>query len=688
MARGIRRHLEHKKPPQYQATELYPAGADTIWQSNAAVSFRYSHSMCYSREALLRHRESCTDPDTARTLDALDEHMSSYHMVGSKVDPQFTLGGSGYTHSIANYGRVVREGLDEYARRIDRRLRAAQASHDTRRVCFYKAMHDVLAGIRSFHSRSLDSISAGPSGPQQQRLMSALSHVPFGPAGTFYEALVAANFIFYIDGCDSMGRFDQDLGELYEADLAAGRVDAEEGSRLVRLMWENIDATGGWNVAIGGSNPDGSPAYNALTLACLDAAKSIRRPNLALRIRQDMPEHAFDAALDTIGTGCGIPALYNDDAYRDSLHAAHLGIAPEDLADYAFGGCTETMVHGTSNVGSLDAGINLLQVLSQTLGEALPRRTSRGTMRGAATFDELLRAYRSALRHAIRRLTDSVSLDQKTKARWQPQPIRSLLIDDCIDNGREYNAGGARYNWSVINIGGLGNVVDSLAAVRELVYEKGELDGADLLDALNDNFAGRGALLKRVERCPRFGNDDPAADEMAAELSKFIFSELIKRVPWRGGRFLPACLMFVTYAEAGEPVMATPDGRAAGSPIADSAGPVQGRDQSGPTAMIRSVTRLAQRLAPGTLVVNARFSAHFFSGRGREALKSLIRTYFRLGGMQIQINVVDQEKLKDAIAHPERHRDLIVRIGGYSEYFTSLTPALQLSVLERTEHTA
>jgi formate C-acetyltransferase len=262
-----------------------------------------------------------------------------------------------------------------------------------------------------------------------------------------------------------------------------------------------------------------------------------------------------------------------------------------------------------------------------------------------------------------------------------------LLIDDCIDNGREFNAGGARYNWSVINVAGLANTIDSLAAVREVVFEKKEKTGAELLKILLNNYEGDEAFRRRLSQCPRFGNDDERADDIAKDISDFVFREFLRYAPWRGGKFLASCLMFVTYAGAGEPVKATPDGRFAGEPLADSAGPYQGRDKNGPTAMLKSVATIPHHLAPGTLVVNARFTKDFFTtDNGRAKMQDLVRTYFDMGGMQLQINVVDQELLKDAIAHPEKYEDLIIRIGGYSEYFNRLSPVLKQTVLERTEH--
>ena len=679
MARAVRRHLEQVPVPAWGGQDLYPAGAYSIWARDKVVFFTFSHSMGYNRSRLEVLRAE--HPEHAGVLDALDAAMSAYFKVGSEIPQQFWVGGDGYTHSIPNYGRIIREGLSSYGDRIAERLLQARDQDDRNRVAFHEAMQDVLAGIAAFHRRCLEAAAAldPGSGAGGGEALRALERVPLEPARTFYEGLVSENFIFYLDGCDSLGRFDQDLGELYERDLADGRLTAEDGERLVRQMWENVDANSGWNTALGGSLPDGSPAYNRLTLACLRAAKAIRRPNLALRVRRDMPEGLFDAALDTIASGCGLPALYNEEGYLSALRGFHLNIQDEDLVDFAFGGCTETMVHGKSNVGSLDAGLNLVAILAETLEQELV---------GAERFEALVEAFKDDVRAAIARLTDGVSRDQALKAQHQPQPVRSLLIDNCIDAGQEYNAGGARYNWSVINVGGLANVVDSLSAIRTLVFEQGEITGAELLAAMREDFVGYEILLKRIQGCPRFGNDRSDADALAADLSGAVFGEFQRYAPWRGGKFLPGCLMFTTYARAGEAVTATPDGRRAGEPIADSAGPVQGRDRSGPTALLNSVTKLAQGLAPGTLVVNARFARSMFDTRAqRNRLKGLIRTYFQNGGMQIQINVVDQAVLKDAIAHPERHEDLIVRIGGYSEYFNRLSPALKASVLERTEHT-
>jgi formate C-acetyltransferase len=235
-------------------------------------------------------------------------------------------------------------------------------------------------------------------------------------------------------------------------------------------------------------------------------------------------------------------------------------------------------------------------------------------------------------------------------------------------------------------VAGLANVADSLVALKELVFDGGGVSASAYWEALAANYEGHAVLRQRIARCPRYGNDDARADGMARRVAELVFSELRRYAPWRGGRFVPACLMFVTYVGAGMPVMATPDGRLAGQPIADSIGPVAGRDQGGPTALMRSVASIPQHLAPGTLVTNLRFAPAMFTRENRPRLIELIRTYFCLGGLQLQITVVDQETLERAVADPEAYGDLIVRIGGYSEYWRNLDDALRRSVLERTEH--
>ncbi|HOJ20898.1 MAG TPA: pyruvate formate lyase family protein [Armatimonadota bacterium] len=662
MAAGIRRYLEHAPLPEYTGRRLYPHGP-TIWQTGNAVYHHYVQ-MEYARAIYERKRAAAATDEDRAALDAMDAFFSSYPYA------------AGYTHSIPNYRRILNEGLDAYRERVEKHRALSEKRGEAARAEWYEAFGEVLDAVAGLRRRCIEKIQAAAlesPGAEQNReaLLAALARVPFAPARSFTEAMVAENFLFYLDGCDDLGRFDQDLLPYYER----SRPSDEEALALIGELWENVDDACAWNVALGGTTRDGDPAYNPLTLLALRAGKGRRRPNLALRLRRDTPEAVWDTALETLSGGTGIPALYAEENYLAALEEAHLNVSRADLHDFAFGGCTETMIAGCSNVGSLDDKINLPEILVNALHAELP---------ACASFDAFLERIRPYYIRQIREITDRVSRYQERRARHHPQLIRSLLIDDCIDNGRDYAAGGARYNWSVINVEGLGNVIDSLAAIREVVYERREVTPERLLSALRDNWEGDEALRRRVQRCPRYGNGDPAVDALAREFSEFIFREFLRYAPYRGGKFLPSCLMFVTYADEGQRVAATPDGRRAGEPIADSAGAVQGRDRSGPTAALQSAASLDTRHAPGTLVVNIRLSKQLFADR--EKVKALVRGYFALGGLQVQINVVDQAVLRDALEHPEQHGDLIIRVGGYSEYWTRLSRPLQESVLQRVEH--
>lgn len=681
-AMGIRRHLQGCALRPYAGEPLYPAGG-SIWSPDREIlgdptlpepvlnltAYYVSLDICLNADAARRRAGMAKEGD----------ERSAFEKLAAFCDGMPR--GGGWTHSIIHFERVLAEGLEVYEARV--RRHAAEADDPGQRN-LYEALLIVLQAFRDYRDRVAELLrharSASPEAERNRlRLLEAYAAgIPFRAPAAFFEAMVAVALLYALDGSDDLGRFDQYMAPYYAHALASGEMTRDEAVDLIRALWRYVDACSGWNVALGGSTRSGEAAYSDLTVACLEAARGMRRPNLALRLRRDTPGCVWEAALDTLASGAGLPALYCEENYLAAIDAAHLNIADEDKRDFAFGGCTELMVQGCSNVGSLDGDFSVIKTLEETLHRSLA---------SCASFAELMSAYEADLRCGIADLAARVCRNQEARARWHPQLIRTLLIDDCIERGREYYDGGARCNWSVINVVGLSNAADSLAAVRRAVFDERRFSAEEMLAALRDDFAGHADVLAYVERCPRFGNDDPYVDELAHRLSAIVYGEFQRYAPWRGGRFLCGTLMFVTYGWFGRPVGATPDGRRSGAPVADSAGPVQGRDRSGPTAMLRSVAGLAQFMAPGTLVVNLRLLPDLLrSPNGRARARALVETYFALGGMQLQINMVDQATLEDAIAHPERHADLIVRVGGYSEYFNRLDDDLKRTILERTVH--
>ncbi len=672
-ARAYLRWFEHGPLHSYSGGQLYPGGltpkSSTIMVPMYSYTFTWNQPLFDQRLPQLDEVSKQTFQDLKRIADEEQAKLSCLF----QGHPEHLVGGGGYTHGIVNFRQVLAEGLDAYEARIRSGL---ARTNDAPARSFYTSLLDLLAGIRAWHARSLELLRQSPaSNPQRDPLIAALSRVPFKPARSFYEAMVAHNFIYYLDDCDNPGRLDAVLGPYYQA-----APDRAAAIALLSEFSDNVSANTGWSTALGGSHADGTPAYQEMTEIVLAATHGRFRPTLELRVRPDMPDALWQAAFDSLASGNGQPAFYNEVQYLAGLRESNLGLTEEDLVQWNGGGCTETMIQGCSNVGSLDAGFNLALIMANTLRRMLVNET--------VTFEEVLSAFKADLKKIIHEvLGQQMNPFFIARARYRPQPVRSLLMDDCIDRGQDFNAGGARYNWSIVNVAGLANIADSLEALHTVVFTDKVVTPSQLQSALDRNFEGHEPLRLRLAAAPKFGNDLKGVDALASDLADFVYREIRAFPCARGGPFIPSHIMFETYTGAGSPVGATPDGRRAGEPLADSTGPMQGRDTKGPTAMLRSVARLPLRLAVGTPVLNMRFQKSTLANPdARRRLRTLIETYFQLGGMQLQITIVDRAELEDALLHPELHENLIVRIGGYSTYFNRLSLELKQEVLKRTEY--
>lgn len=669
-SRAWRRWLELGPLPAYTGGCLYPCGACVTPGSAVLVP---SYSFTFSWDAgLYERRLPAWAPPQRSAMEALRAVIDEENAKVEAIRTPHTVGGNGYTHGIVNHARVLAEGLEAYVTRV--RAGLTKLGDDPARA-FYAGLLDLTAGIRARHGRYVDLLrQSRTGGPNRDRLLGALARVPFHPARSLYEAMVAYNVLYYLDECDNPGRLDQILWPYYRA--APNRVEAVA---LLSEFADNVSATGGWSAALGGTQSDGSAAYQEMTEIVLEATHGRYRPSLELRVRPDMPDRIWEASFEALASGNGQPAFYNEMEYLEGLRDPALGLAGKDLVEWSGGGCTETMIHGSSNVGSLDAGFNLPLVLVSSLRRALAD--------DAATFEGVRATFFEDVRQVVHDVLGQLNRHFAARARHRPQPMRSLLMDDCVDRGRDFNDGGARYNWSVVNVAGVANVADSLEAIRRVVFVDRAVSPRRLRDVLARDFVDDEPLRRLLMAAPKFGNDSPGVDALAGEVAGFVYREIRAYPCARGGMFLPSHIMFETYADAGRAVAATPDGRRAGEPLADSAGPVQGGDTRGYTAMLLSVTRLPLRLALGTPVLNMRFAKSSLDGAdSRRRLRALIETYFKLGGMQVQISVLDRAELEDALVHPERHGNLIVRIGGYSTHFNRLSAELKREVLRRTEY--
>jgi len=625
-ARAQRRFWERCTMPEYDGDSLYPCGKK--YADAYAVTPNYSYTFGCEWKILEQK-----DEELAKVMHAEAKLVS--------LETPHTVGGNGYTHSIPNYKRIIKEGFNSYVKRIEK------VKDDD----FREGLLEIIEGIHIYRNKAIDLLEQANA---PQKLLDTLRKIPFEPAETIYEAVVAWNFIYYIDGCDDPGRLDADLIEYY---------NGEEITPLLRKFFLNVDANDGWSGALG-------PDYNALTTQCLRAANGLRRPSIELRVIENMPEEIWDTAADALATGCGQPALYNEEGYQSALAERFPDIPKEDLLRFNGGGCTETMLAGISNVGSLDAGINAALIFAEFMYNQLE-------------YSEDFEGFYQNLIDHIHQETETVlhhvNEYRKKRAQFRPQPVRTLLIDDCIDCVLDFNAGGARYNWSIINVAGMINIIDSLLAIRTLVFEQKEYAQKEFLDLL---VRQEPAFLLKLRSCPCFGVDDECADSLAADFMRRVFDGFRKMKPYLGEAFLPSSIQFITYEDAGKMVGATPDGRGGGEPLCDSIGAVHGKDIKGVTALLNSVAKLPQREALGTPVLNLRLQKKQL----KQYLRPLILGYFKQGGMQVQISCISREDMLDALEHPENHENLIVRIGGYSEYFNRLSEELKRMVIKRTEH--
>lgn len=624
-ALALRRFYENCDLAIYHGEPLYPSG---VIAQHMCVVPSYLDGLEFSAAPLLEKAPLARQK--------MQEEFCRYH---AAVPPEHTVAGCMYTHSMPHYERILQEGLLSYLARV-----AKIADRDMR-----EGLCHVIRGIECYVGRCvayLRSVAA------DEGLIRALSRVPLYPAETAYEALVAWNFVMYLDNCDNLGC------------LATGLLPYYHGEDLVPYLenlYDNLDQNGGYSMSL-------DSTCSTLTVQCLVAARGRRRPMIELFVDEETPSEVWQAALATVKSGGGQPAFYHP-ALPKGLKKRFPTIRDRDLARFCGGGCTESMLTGLSAVGSLDAGINLLLILEKTIKAALP---------GAPDFETFYDAYIADVAAVVERVKAGINASRRERAKYNPLPMRTLLTDDCIDRGVEYNSGGARYNWSIINFAGMINVIDSLLTIKTLVFEQKKYTAEELIA-----FLGRGdeAFLQEAVKQPHaFGRDDEAANAFAHRLSEQIFSMTETGELLFGEGFLSASIQFMSQVDAGRPIGATPDGRAAGAPLCDSLAAIFGKDIYGPTALLNSVTSLALDRALGTPVVNFNLTRQCSDA----ILQALIMGYMRRGGLQLQITCASKEELLDAYAHPERHGNLIVRVGGYSEYFHRLSDELKRMVINRT----
>ncbi|HPR11109.1 MAG TPA: glycyl radical protein [Bacteroidales bacterium] len=540
--------------------------------------------------------------------------------------------------------------------------------------------------------------------------------VPAQAPETFHEMLqhywfIHLGVITELNPWDSFnpGRLDQHLMRVYRREKELGTLSDERMYDLLGCFWvkfnnhpappkmgvtasESGTYTDFCLINLGGLKPDGTDAVNEMTYILLDVIKEMRllQPSSMVQISRKNPDLFVHKALEIIRTGFGQPSCFNTEAIIQELLRQGKDIV--DARNGGASGCVETGAFGTEAYW-LTGYFNLTKVLELTLNNGFDSRTGIqvGLRTGFAadhqTFEDLMEAFRAQVNYFIDIKIRGNNVIMKTFAHFLPVPFLSLLVEDCIRNGKDYNNGGARYNTTYIQGVGLGSITDILTSIRYNVYDKKRYSWENLLEATDSDFRGFEQIQHDlIYDTPKYGNDDDYADQNAVAVFEIYYDAVNGRPDSRGGVHRINMLPTTSHVYFGSVTGATADGRNAFKPLSEGISPSQGADSQGPTSVIRSASKIDHLKTGGTLL-NQKFSPSFFSDEDSfKCLTALIRSYFALEGHHVQFNVVSADALRDAQKHPEQYRDLIVRVAGYSDYFNDLSVDLQNEIIKRTEH--
>ncbi len=625
-----------------------------------------------------------------------------------------------YPSVVARGFRGISESIDQRTAALERHIHARPLGRPTRAQRSQRAFleaasicaHASMAYGRRWRAH-LRAQAAQTDDPQRRAELSELAavfeRVPEHPATTFREALQSvftAHVIVHQESFQhgvSFGRMDQYLWPYYERDVAAGRLDRAGAVELVGCFlgkaaellplffgratefFSGLSSASG--ITLGGQTREGGDAVNELSYVFLDAYDQmrLRQPNIHVRVHANTPPAFLARCYEVLAKGGGIPALFNDDRVIGTQTRA--GVSQGDARDYAIVGCAEWGVPYRSFPAAGAGFVNMAYALHLALRGGRDGDEQVGaTTELPRSMEQVYRAFEAQLARLVGDATRGNNAIERAHTRHRPTPLLSIIIDGCIDAGREVNAGGAVYNPSGLQGVGLADVGDSLRAIEQIVFEEQRLTLAELVAALDADFVGAEALRARlVNRVDTYGEDAGAADCHVARVSAMFARLVAQRANERGGHYSPGFWTMTTHQGFGRRLGALPSGRRAGEPLANGISPRTGRERRGPTAALSSAARVAE--VSNGCVLNQKLHPDFVRGeRGAAIIDGLVRGYFAEGGMQLQIEIVDPAVLIDAKAHPERHRDLVVRISGYSAYFNDLTDAMKDELIARTAH--
>ena len=622
--------------------------------------------------------------------------------------------------------KIYRKGMLDFKRDIEESLRSLDFINDPEahsKSDELRAMSVTIDAILLLADRYADKVkelAGAEKDPVRKAELKAIEsvcrRVPANAPTNFWEALqyywfVHLAVITELNPWDAFnpGRLDQHLFPFYKKGVEDGSLDRTKAEELLECFWvkfnnqpappkvgvtaaESSTYTDFANINTGGLRPDGSDGVNDLTHLILDVIDEMRlvQPSSNIQLSRKNPDEFLKHACRVICKGRGQPSVFNADMIVEEL--MRQGKSVEDARSGGASGCVETGAFGKESY-ILTGYFNLPKVLEITLFNGTDPRTGKrigvetGDPSRFTSFNELQIAFQRQLRHFIEIKLRGNNVIERLYADSMPVPFLSILIDDCVKKGKDYNNGGARYNTNYIQGVGIGTITDSLSAIQHHIFEEKTMLMSELLRMMTANFEGlEKTRLLLVNKSPKYGNDDDRADDLMRWVFDEFYNVVNGRMNTKGGVYRINMLPTTCHVYFGSVTGATPDGRRAWAPLSEGISPVQGADRKGPTAVLKSAGKMDHVRTGGTLL-NQKFTPHLLENeKGIDNLSHLVRSYFTLGGHHIQFNVVNAQTLRDAQAHPEQHRDLIVRVAGYSDYFCDLGKSLQDEIIARTEH--
>ncbi|MDR1722524.1 MAG: glycyl radical protein [Tannerella sp.] len=628
-------------------------------------------------------------------------------------------------HTVAGY-KIYKKGMLDIIADIDSSAAQLDWMNDAAALDKFeelKAMRiaaEALIKYASRHAEELDKLAATKNDPVRKAELTEMARicrrVPAHAPQTFHEALqhywfVHLGVVTELNPWDSFnpGRLDQHLYPYYKAETEAGTLTRDRAVEILESFWvkfnnhpsppkigvtaeESNTYTDFCLINIGGLTTDGQNAVNEMSFILLDVIEEMRllQPSSMVQLSRLNPDSFIDRAIKITKTGFGQPSIFNTDAIVQEL--VNQGKCVEDARDGGASGCVESGAFGTESY-ILCGYFNLPKILEVTLHDGFDPRTGKqiGLHTGKASdigdYAELLKAFSAQVRYFADIKIKANNAIEKIFMSHIPTPFLSLIIDDCVARGMDYIQGGARYNTNYVQGVGLGTITDSLTAIKTHVFDNHYISLPSLVRALENDFADADELLyKLLYATPKYGNDDDCADAQLIDVFNIYSDAISGHTSPRGAAYRINLLPTTCHVYFGSVMHASPDGRRSGTPVSEGISPVQGADINGPTSVVKSASKIDHLHTGGTLL-NQKFSPAFFEDdTAIRKVSSLVRSYFRMNGHHIQFNVVTADTLRDAQKHPEKHRDLIVRVAGYSDYFNDLGASLQDEIIRRTEH--